>query len=221
MEWRASERYLNIECNRDGKIRFIDSKKELTIKYASRGYYYTNYKDSNNKHTTLLPNILVATCFLKNTNNYKIVKFKNGVKNDFRVSNLFWCKNSKVEYEESDEDEEEKEDEEDDEEDDEDEEDEEEDEGIKIVIYKRTPFHNELEINRDGDIRWVGSKKPYTALKIGRTGRWYVLIGNGKGAYSLHKTVAELFVPNPKNKRKIRFIDGNETNFKADNLEWI
>ena len=216
-EWRTMVKYPDVECNKEGKIRFIDSKKELTIKYASRGYYYTNYKDSNNKHTTLLPNILVATCFLKNTNNYKIVKFKNGVKNDFRVTNLFWCKNSKVEYEEEDEEEDEDEDEKEDEE-----EEEEEDDDIKIVIYKRFPWNENLEINSDGEIRWVGSKMPYTDIKldiIGGTKKWCVRYAKSK--YNLHVIIADLFVPNPLMKKRIKFIDGNTENYKANNLEWF
>lgn len=37
---------------------------------------------------------------------------------------------------------------------------------------------------------------------------------------SLPKLVAEMFVPNPNNYDKLRFLDGDPTNYKADNLEW-
>ena len=47
--WKSIDRCLVIECNEMGGTRFIESKEDLQIKKAGRGYYYTNYKDSNNQ----------------------------------------------------------------------------------------------------------------------------------------------------------------------------
>jgi hypothetical protein len=46
---------------------------------------------------------------------------------------------------------------------------------------------------------------------------------NEQGTYgnkTLHRVVAELFIPNPLNKREVNHINGDKTDNRADNLEW-
>ena len=225
MEWKSLDRYLDIECNEKGKIRFIESKEELQIKKAGRGYYYTNYKDSNNKHTTVLPNIFIATCFLPNPNKCKFVKFKNGIKNDFRVKNLYWANNSMTQYfgiiedeeiEERSDDEEIVELSDDDESDDEDNL---ENNNVNIEIYKKIPSHEHIEINCEGVIRLVETKTPYKHIWYEKSEcRW--LVKCDKKKYRIHRLIAALFLPNPLKKTRIKFINGNPHNFKSSNLQW-
>ena len=41
-----------------------------------------------------------------------------------------------------------------------------------------------------------------------------------KGSYSLSKLVADTFLPNPLNRKRVKFIDGDSSNVKASNLRW-
>lgn len=46
--------------------------------------------------------------------------------------------------------------------------------------------------------------------------------GSGKnGLIYLHKVMLDVWVENPNNHKRYRFIDGNYSNCKAENLEWI
>lgn len=47
------------------------------------------------------------------------------------------------------------------------------------------------------------------------------LWNKGKGkTFSIHRLVAETFIPNPDSKPVVNHIDGNKQNNNADNLEW-
>lgn len=52
----------------------------------------------------------------------------------------------------------------------------------------------------------------YTNLSIGFEGKVKI--------YSLHRIIAENFIPNPLNKEIVNHIDGKKSNNSADNLEW-
>lgn len=69
------------------------------------------------------------------------------------------------------------------------------------------------------------NKKTQKFLKgsIKNTGYKMVLltIDGKKKDYSLHRLVAENFLPNPENKPYVNHIDGNKTNNCIENLEWI
>lgn len=60
------------------------------------------------------------------------------------------------------------------------------------------------------------------AVGIGTTGYYYVkLTKNGKRKHlRIHRSLAELFIPNPENKPCINHKDGNKLNNSFDNLEW-
>jgi HNH endonuclease len=44
--------------------------------------------------------------------------------------------------------------------------------------------------------------------------------GRKRGYYSLHRHVAELFIPNPEKKPVVNHKDGRKYNSRASNLEW-
>lgn len=70
-------------------------------------------------------------------------------------------------------------------------------------------------------------KSSYTKriLKGGKNKAGYLLVGLYKQGVlsrkSIHRLVAEAFIPNPDNKPEVNHIDENKTNNVVSNLEWM
>lgn len=96
---------------------------------------------------------------------------------------------------------------------------------MKEIIWKKIEGFNRYEINNLGQVRNIQTNR---ILKNYISDCGYVRVEiqekvNGvikfKRIY-IHRVLAEIFIPNPKNYKIVNHIDGNKKNFNLENLEW-
>ncbi len=75
----------------------------------------------------------------------------------------------------------------------------------------------EIEISKDGLNLLVNGKS--RKLTIHHTG--YLRVTINKKYYSIHRLVAEKYIPNPNNKPQVNHINGIKTDNRVENLEWV
>ena len=93
---------------------------------------------------------------------------------------------------------------------------------IKIdgEVWRRVE-DTQYEVSDNGRLRRIGQRR----LTNGSLHDGYIYVNlitnEGKKLRSMHRLVAQAFVPNPEDKELVDHIDGNRTNNNASNLRWV
>lgn len=90
-------------------------------------------------------------------------------------------------------------------------------------------FEGVYMISSVGNCKRIGlfgkplKKVRFRKLAINQEGYCRVFLSNSniKKTFSIHRLVAQAFIPNPKNKPQVNHIDSNPSNNRVDNLEWV
>jgi hypothetical protein len=73
-----------------------------------------------------------------------------------------------------------------------------------------------IEITREGEIFVDGKLK-----KLKPNKRGYIRYSYKGKSLNIHRMIAEKFIPNPENKKEVNHINGNRTDNRIENLEWV
>lgn len=94
---------------------------------------------------------------------------------------------------------------------------------IMEEIYKDIKGYEGIyQVSNMGNIKSLNYRKTgkESILKLKKTKKDYNFIYLNK-YYSIHRLVAESFIPNPDNKPQVNHINGIKTDNRVKNLEWV
>lgn len=92
-------------------------------------------------------------------------------------------------------------------------------------LWKPVPDYDGYQVSNFGRVKRIYKNGKQRVLKpvLNRNGYLRICLskGNEKKIFSIHRLVAQAFIPNPLSKPQINHIDGNKLNNHVENLEWV
>lgn len=94
----------------------------------------------------------------------------------------------------------------------------------KTLVYEKIDYGQHFLISDSGDIYSLRTKKILKKY-LNHEGYFQICVSLGsrsqRKVFKLHRAVAENFVPGKAESLVVNHIDGNKTNNKSTNLEWV
>ena len=91
-----------------------------------------------------------------------------------------------------------------------------------VEVWKDVGGYDKYQVSNTGKIRIKETGKCLKPSRDRVTGYMKInLITDKSHTKTVHRLVAEVFVPNPENLPQVHHIDGDKTNNIANNLEWV
>ena len=84
--------------------------------------------------------------------------------------------------------------------------------------FKQIPYSKTHAVNENGDVINI-RRRDYIKQSLNHKGYPMVCLEN-KRSRTVHRLVAEMFIPNPHNKPQVNHINGIKTDNNVNNLEW-
>lgn len=85
------------------------------------------------------------------------------------------------------------------------------------IGYRRADGFPHIICNKEGDLLYF-NRRP---VKLYYNNKGYVFCSLLYKTKLVHRLIALTWIPNPDNKPQVNHIDGNKTNNKVENLEWV
>jgi hypothetical protein len=95
----------------------------------------------------------------------------------------------------------------------------------RYELWKPVSRNNDYAVSNLGRVACAASGITITVVCQSDNGRGYKLVSTGprvkRKNYYVHRLVAEAFIPNPDNLPEVNHKDGDKSNNRAANLEWV